>query len=100
MQIVMVEFAVGPDRVDACVDAVQEATRTLVALQPQFHGAVIHREDATGTVWNVMRWDSHRAFIEFRDANAEKISALLGEFGPQGHMLDIAAEIAPAFDDE
>ncbi len=96
MQIVMVEFAVGPSRVDACVAAVKEATSTLVAPQAAFHGATIHREDATGTVWNVMRWDSHQAFIDFRDSNAERIGALLGEFSPNGHMLDIAASVEPA----
>ena len=95
MQIVMVEFAVGADRVDACVAAVSEATSTLVAPQPAFHGATIHREDATGTVWNVMRWDSHQAFIDFRDSNAERIGALLGEFGPHGHMLDVAVAVEP-----
>lgn len=95
MQIVMVEFAVGSDRVDACVDAVKVATKTLVAPHPAFHGSTIHREDATGTVWNVMRWDSHQAFIDFRDSNAERISELLGEFAPHGHMLDIAAVVEP-----
>ena len=31
MQVAMVEFAVGPDRVDACVAALQDITGTLVA---------------------------------------------------------------------
>ncbi len=95
MQIVMVEFAVGTDRVEACAAAVEQATKTLVAPQPAFRGSTIHREDATGTIWNVMRWDSHQAFIEFRDANAERIAALLGEFGPTGHMLDVVAAVEP-----
>ena len=89
----MVEFAVGPDRVDACIAAVAEVTTSLAATQPAFHGATIHREDESGTIWNVMRWDSHRAFIEFRDSNAERIGAALGEFQPRGHMLDIAAVV-------
>ncbi|NKB48388.1 MAG: hypothetical protein GKS02_03375 [Alphaproteobacteria bacterium] len=95
MQIVMVEFAVGAERLDACVAAVSEITNALVATQAAFHGATIHREEATGTVWNVMRWDSHRAFIEFRDSNAERIGAALGEFQPHGHMLDVAAMVEP-----
>jgi len=94
MQIVMVEFAVGSDRIDACVAAVSEITGSLVAKQAAFHGATIHREDATGTVWNVMRWDSHQAFIEFRDSNAERIGAALGEFQPHGHLLDIANTVS------
>ena len=93
MQIVMVEFAVGPDRVEACVEALTGITGTLVAAQPAFHGATIHVEAATGTVLNYMRWDTHQHFIDFRDGNAEKIGDVLGEFGPQGRMLDVVAEI-------
>tara|TARA_A100001037_G_scaffold221557_1_gene199391 strand:- start:2444 stop:2602 length:159 start_codon:yes stop_codon:yes gene_type:complete len=52
MQIVMVEFAVGPDRVDACVGALKALTGSLVAPHPKFHGATLHVEKATGTVLN------------------------------------------------
>ncbi|MBT3399843.1 MAG: hypothetical protein HOL07_16880 [Rhodospirillaceae bacterium] len=96
MQIVMVEFAVGPERVDACVAALKAITGTLVAAQPEFHGATIHVEAATGTVLNYMRWDTHQHFIDFRDSNAEKIGEVLGEFGPKGRMLDMVAEIPRA----
>ena len=93
MQIVMVEFAVGPERVDACVEALKGITGTLVAAQPEFHGATFHVEKATGTVINYMRWDTHQHFIDFRDGNAEKIGEVLGEFGPMGRMLDVVVEI-------
>ena len=96
MQIVMVEFAVGEDRVDACVEALKDITGNFVALQPQFHGAILHVEKATGTVINRMIWDSHEDFIHFRDSNAEKIGEVLGEFGPKGRMLDVVAEIGPS----
>jgi hypothetical protein len=96
MQIVMVEFAVGPERVDACVAAVQQITGFLVAAQPEFHGATVHVEAATGTVLNYMRWDTHQHFIDFRDSNAARIGEVLGEFGPKGRMLDVAAEISSA----
>jgi len=96
MQVVMVEFAVGPERVDACVTALKEITGTLVAAQPEFHGATVHVEHATGTVLNYMRWDTHQHFIDFRDGNAEQIGQVLGEFGPQGRMLDVVAEIPSA----
>lgn len=89
----MVEFAVGPERVDACAAALKQITGTLVAAQPEFHGATIHVEAATGTVLNYMRWDTHQDFINFRDSNAEKIGEVLGEFGPKGRMIDIVAEI-------
>lgn len=92
-QTVMVEFAVGPDRTDACLAALEAITRDFVSKQPAFHSATLHRESATGTVWNVMVWDSHQDFIDFRDGNAERIGAALGEFGPAGHMLDVVAEI-------
>ncbi len=55
----MVEFAVGPERVDACVEALKGISGTLVAAQPEFHGATIHVEKATGTVINCMRWNTH-----------------------------------------
>lgn len=93
MQIVMVEFAVGTDQVDACVAAVEKITRECVAQQHAFHGATVHCERATGTVWNVMTWDTHQDFIDFRDGNADTILPALGEFGPKGHMLDIEAVI-------
>jgi len=93
MQVAMVEFAVGPDRVDACVEALKGITGTLVAAQPQFHGATVHVEKATGTVINYMLWETHEDFINFRDSNAEKIGEVLGEFGPKGRMIDIVAEI-------
>lgn len=92
-QIVMVEFAAGPDRVDACAAAVEKITREFVSLQPAFHGARIHRENATGTVWNIMEWDTHEAFIAFRDGNADRIGAALGKYGPKGRMLDLSSEI-------
>lgn len=92
----MVEFSVGADRVDACIAALETLMRDFVALQDTFHGAVIHREDATGTVINYMRWDSHQAFIDFRDSNLARIGASLGEFGPRGRMLDIVTEIPAA----
>lgn len=95
-QIVMVEFAAGPDRVAACAAAVEKITREFVSLQPAFHCARIHREEATGTVWNIMEWDTHEAFITFRDDNAERIGAVLGEFAPKGRMLDLSNEIQAA----
>ncbi len=96
MPVVMVEFAVGTDKLDACVEALTGITGTLVAAQPQFHGATVHVEHATGTVLNYMLWDTHQDFINFRDGNAKKISEVLGEFGPQGRMLDVVAEIPKA----
>lgn len=93
MQIVMVEFAVGEERVDACIAALSELMNGFVAKQPTFHGATIHVEKSAGTVVNYMRWDTHQAFIDFRDSNAGRIGAALGEFGPQGRMLDVVAEI-------
>ena len=93
MQIAMVEFAVGPERVDACVEALKGISGTLVAAQPEFNGATIHVEKATGTVINCMRWNTHQHFIDVRDSNAEKIGEVLGEFGPMGRMLNVVAEI-------
>jgi hypothetical protein len=93
MQVAMVEFAVGPDKVDACVAALTDITGNLVALQPAFHGATVHVEKATGTAINYMLWDTHEDFINFRDSNAERIGEVLGEFGPKGRMIDVVAEI-------
>lgn len=75
MQAAMVEFAVGPDNVDACVETLK---------------------GITGTVINYMLWDTHEDFINFRDSNAEKIGEVLGEFGPKGRMIDVVAEIPKA----
>lgn len=93
MQVVLVEFAVGTERTAACLQALEELMRTEVIKQPAFHEATVHEEKATGTVWNMMLWDSHADFINFRDSNPELIGRYLGEFGPQGRMLDIATVI-------
>ncbi len=37
-----------------------------------------------------MRWDTHQDLIDFREGNPEMVGAALGEFGPQGRMLDVA----------
>lgn len=93
----MVKAAAGPERIDACAAAVEKITRELVALQSAFHGARVHREETTGMVWNIMEWDAHQDFIEFRDGNADRIGATLGEFGQKGRMLDVSGIIEPAF---
>ena len=90
MQIVLVEFAVGDEKAEACLSALETLMRTEVAKQPALHGATIHEEKATGTVWNLMRWDTHQDLIDFREGNPEMVGAALGEFGPQGRMLDVA----------
>ena len=94
MDIVLVEFAVGPENTEACATAVEKLTREFVARQPAFHGATIHIEKQTGTVWNYMKWDTCQDFITFRDSNMDRIGPALGEFGPAGKMLTIAAEVA------
>jgi hypothetical protein len=58
-QIVMVECASGLERIDACAADVEKITREFVSLQPAFHGARVHREEATGMVWNIMEWDTN-----------------------------------------
>lgn len=93
MQIVMVEFAVGPERTADCLHALEELIRNEVIKQPAFREATVHEEKATGTVWNIMKWDTHQDFIDFRDSNSELIGQYLGEFGPQGRMLGIATTI-------
>ncbi len=93
MQIVMVEFAVGSERTKKCLEALENLMRSVVSKQPTFHEATIHEEKATGTVWNMMKWDTHQDFIKFRDGNAELIGQALGEFAPLGRMLDVAATI-------
>ena len=93
MQIVMVEFAVGAEKTAACLKALEKLMSTEVVKQPNFHEATIHEEKATGSVWNMMTWDTHQDFIDFRDGNAELIGDILGEFGPQGRMLDVAFSV-------
>tara|TARA_R110001606_G_scaffold269071_1_gene417733 strand:- start:537 stop:833 length:297 start_codon:yes stop_codon:yes gene_type:complete len=94
MAIVLVEFPVGPEDTEACARAVGDLTATLVAGQPEFHGAILHTDAASGHVLNYMEWDSHAAFIAFRDANADAIGAAIGRFSPQGRMLDIVRTVA------
>ena len=94
MEVVMVEFAAGSDHVGACVAALKDLMTTLVAKQPQFHGATIHVEESTGTVINVMRWDRAKDFIIFRDSNQDIIGPAIGRFKPKPRVLTIAAEIA------
>lgn len=96
MDAVLVEFAVGKDRTEECRQAVAELTRSFVALQPAFHGATIHVEEETGTVWNLMHWDTYQDFIAFRDGNADRIGTAVGQYGPKGRMLTIADRVEKA----
>ena len=89
----MVEFAVGPSLADECVSALRELMTTVVAKQPRFHGATIHKEGSTGTVINIMKWDKAADFVEFRDSNQAIIGPTLGKYGPKSRMLQIAVEI-------
>ena len=93
LEIVMVEFEVGPELTDECASALRELMTTVVAKQPRFHGATIHREESTGTVINIMQWDKASDFVEFRDSNQEVIGPALGKYGPKGRMLQIVVEI-------
>jgi hypothetical protein len=95
VEVVIVEFAVGPDLADECASALRELMTTVVAKQEKFHGATIHKEKATGTVVNVMRWDRAADFVEFRDSNQAIIGPVLNKYGPKGRMFQIVAEIAP-----
>ena len=93
VEVVMVEFAVGPELSDECVAALGELMTAVVARQPKFHSATIHKEEATGAVINIMRWDRATDFVEFRDSNQEIIGPVLAKYGPKGRMLQVVAEI-------
>ena len=89
----MVEFVVGPELTDECASALQELMTTVVAKQPKFHGATIHKEESSGTVINIMKWDRAVDFVEFRDSNRAIIGPAIGKYGPKGRMLKIVVEI-------
>ncbi len=95
MEIVMVEFSVGKESTTACVSALTNLMTSVVAKQPKFHGATVHIETATGTVFNIMQWERASDFIEFRDSNQDLIGPVLGKFNPNGRFLTIAGEIDP-----
>ena len=95
MDIVMVEFKVGDDLVEECADAVQKLTSSLVAKQPHFHGANVTVDRNSGTVVNLMCWDSAQHFIRFRDANQDIIGPRIGHFGPTPRILEVSAQIEP-----
>ena len=90
MEAVIVEFEVGPEKVDACVAALTELTDSLVSKQAAFHGNTILVEHETGTVANMMLWDKASDFISFRDNNAETIGPALGQFGPKPRFYHVA----------
>ena len=93
MEVVMVEFAVGKGQVKNCVDALVNLMNTLVADQANFHGATIYIEEDTGFVINAMKWDTHKDFLEFRDANLNVIGSAIGKFSPRPRWLLIEKEI-------
>ena len=93
MEVVMVEFENSPNDTQGCVAALQELMSTVVAKQPEFHGATVHVEEGTGTVINVMRWTKASDFVAFRDSNQDIIAPALGKYGPKGRMLKIAFEL-------
>ena len=89
----MVEFAVGPELTDECVAALRELMTSVVARQPRFHSAIILKEESTGTVINIMKWDRATDFVEFRDSNQAIIGPIFGKYGPKGRMLKIVTQI-------
>ena len=93
MELVMVEFAVGKDQVRNCIEELRNLMNSLVVEQAHFHGSTIYIEEHTGVVINAMKWDSHRDFIEFRDANINMIETAIGKFNPNPRWLMIAHEI-------
>ena len=93
MEVVIVEFAVGPELTDECANALKELVTSVVAREPRFHGATIHKEDSTGTVINIMKWDEAADFVKFRDSNQEIVGPIVGKYGPEGRMLKIVVEI-------
>ncbi len=92
MQVAMVEFAVGPDKVDACVAALTDITGNLVALQPV--------SLAPGCMWrkpparrSTTCCGTPTDFINFRDSNAERIGEVVWRVRSKGRMIDVVAEI-------
>lgn len=93
MELVMVEFAVGKDQVKNCIEALESLMNSLVAEQRHFHSSTIYIEEHTGVVINAMKWDSHKDFIKFRDANVNIIGSAIGQFNPSPRWLTIAHEV-------
>jgi heme-degrading monooxygenase HmoA len=98
MFVVIVTFDVTPERVEAAVAAVEGVVARLVAHQPGFRRARIHRgAGATpGKAVNYMEWDSEADFMAFRAAHAEEVTAAVGEFGPGFSFFTVAAETPAA----
>ena len=92
MEAVIVEFDVGSEQVDACVQALTELTVSLVSKQAAFHGNTILVEHDTRTVANMMLWDKVSDFVAFRDNNADVIGPALAQFGPKPRFYNIAHE--------
>lgn len=93
MELVMVEFDAGKEQAKGCIEALQNLMSVLVAEQKHFHGSTIYLEEHTGIVINAMKWDSHKDFIEFRDANINIIGTAIGKFNPNPRWLKITHEI-------
>jgi heme-degrading monooxygenase HmoA len=101
MFVVIVLFEPAPERVEENLAAVREAVDRIVARQPGFRRARIHRGIAptADMVVNYMEWDSAEAFHAFRARHGEEVGALVGPFGPRFTFHEIAAETAgPAAD--
>ncbi|MEM7467641.1 MAG: antibiotic biosynthesis monooxygenase [Pseudomonadota bacterium] len=92
MEAVIVEFAVGPDKVAECVEALTALTDSLVSKQPAYHGHTLMVEHDTGVVANIMLWDKASDFVAFRDANRSTIGPAIGHFGPKPRFYAVARE--------
>ena len=93
MEVVMVEFAVGKDKIEICVDTLSDLMNTLMTGESHFHGATIYVEQEFGVVINAMKWDSHKDFVEFRDANLGVIGLAIGKFNPNPRWLTVKHDI-------
>ena len=86
--VVMVEFAVE-DETGAVIDTVRDLLDGLVAGQPGFQSARLHRgEDGNGVI-NYMRWNDRAAFDAFRQAHGGRVTEAIGAYVPQFRFYEI-----------
>jgi heme-degrading monooxygenase HmoA len=95
MFIVMVIFEAGAHDPQDNETAVRDVVKRLVASQPGFRRARVHRGiGATpGMVVNLMEWDSEADFMVFRERHAAEVGAAMGAFKPRFTFFELTEEI-------
>ena len=95
MFIVLTLFEPSSETAEANATAVRDVLDRIVAKQPGFIRARLHRGtgQTEGMVVNYMEWESEEAFHAFRARHGSEVTEAVGRYNPRFTFFEVAHEI-------